>query len=140
MIHHMKLLALFESEEKVYSENTICEMMIANKVMENRRTPTTQQNNTVNNDSNPHPQNVPYAELADKFTYDEVLLTRSNLSRGNIESFVRARSSRKIRSNKISYDQVPKTKALLFDRLWAMHNAPIHPRMYPNRPNEPSRP
>ena len=91
MDHHRKVLALFESEEKVYSKNTMFEMMIVNKVIENRRTPTALQDNTVHNDSNP--QNAPYAELADKFTYDEILLTKSHISRGSIESFVQARSS-----------------------------------------------
>ena len=138
MKHYTKELSLFKAEDKLYSDNNSCELLIMNKIHHQRIGQLNQHQAAASNESL-LPANVLYSELADRFTYDEMIALLPALTKNLIESFVKARSTRRIRGGKLSFNSVPKTKALLFDRLWSLHNAPIQSRMYQSRPIEPQR-
>ena len=130
-------MVLYESENKLIAENTACENKIVSLYVQNWNINLSHCEATTNTrialDSG-----ISYIDLADQHVYEQLLKLRDKLTKNTMDSFVKARSHKKLRGGRINYVDVPKTKALLFDRLWQLHNAPLQPRLYTSRPIEPS--
>ena len=130
-------MVLYESENKLITENIACENKIVSLYVQNWNTilsdcdATTNTRISLNSD-------ISYIDLANQIVYEHLLKLRHKLTKNTMDSFVKARSHKKLRGGRIYYVDVPKTKALLFDRLWQLHNAPVQPRLYTSRPIEPS--
>ena len=136
-IHYRKLLSFFTSEQKKYDDNTQVEQKLCSLLIGH-------QNRVAQNHSNvvgivSMPTTTTYVSIATDLTHDVFTHFNRNLSKAEMLCFVQVRSRHTIRGGKISYLDIPKNKPALFDRMWTLHNAPIHPRNYPNCPSAPSR-
>ena len=136
-IHYRKLLSFFTSEQKKYDDNTQVEQKLCSLLIGH-------QNRVAQNHSNvvgivSMPTTTTYVSIATDLTHDVFTHFNRNLSKAEMLCFVQVRSRHTIRGGKISYLDIPKNKPALFKRMWTLHNAPIHPRNYPNCPSAPSR-
>ena len=134
-----KLLALYDTEQKKYDENEICERKLVmlykqyQNVHPNNTTGSNQEVvNTHSNISTPM-----YSSICNSFIYEMLQTFEARLSKQEMLVFVQVRSESVLRAGRISYLGIPKRKSEIFELLWKLHNVPVMPRKYPVCPLEP---
>ena len=137
MNHFRKLDALYTTEQKKYDDNTESENKLSRLFLEHHA-------HSVQNRSNAAtipllPTTPTYGSIVNDLTSDVFTQFQRNLNKSEMLCFVQVRSEHTVRGGKISYLDIPKNKPALFQRMWALHNAPVQPRNHPNRPSMPSR-
>ena len=129
------MVKLFQIEETVHSNNILCKAKIASMFISewNKTQAPINDNNSLNGSLFLDPT-LQFKDIADKLTRTELNKIRNNLSKTEIEAFVKVRSQNRMRAGNISYIDVPKNKPELFDKVWELHNVVVLDRRYPTCP------
>ena len=130
-----KLENLYHAEEKKYKDNETTKIKLFKPYQQhNANIDVSTQSEVLTADA------LSFSSIENTLTYDIFKTFQTKLKKEEMVSFVHARSKSVIRAGRTSYQDVPTKKCDVFERMWALHNAPLQPRRYPTQPAAPVMP